>query len=192
MCHSLCYFSFVCTQVGFFIVWKYICAACVHLQALSSFPPWPLSPDFSAWEQRRTMVTRSQRAIAWGGAISVCCQTGLCFNHPVISSECLWASWERLRCLTLPLGHLIKKIKLRKYGVKVRIEIERCNIVASAALSRRAGWEVARNVLFWYSITRKGWEYPGTEIIPRKPFPSGHTFEPNKRKARLQSWWKTD
>lgn len=52
------------------------------------------------------------------------------------------------------------------------------------------------NVLFWYCITRKGWEYPGMEIIPRKPFPSGHTAQVKQKKSltailmedRLVSW----
>lgn len=39
----------------------------------------------------------------------------------------------------------------------------------------------------------KAAEYPGMEIKPREHFPQAAVqFVPNKRKARLQSWWKTD
>lgn len=66
----------------------FACFACVHL--FSSFAQWLLSPDVSAWEQRRTMVTKSQRAIAWGGATPDCRLTG--FTNAFIPSAYLWAN----------------------------------------------------------------------------------------------------
>ena len=94
--------------VSLMCLWVFGCTyLCMRMLAgsLSSFPPWPLSPDVSAWERRGTMVTKSQRAIAWGGATAVCRLTGLSLTHTFITSACLPLSrWcECFGCLTI--GH---------------------------------------------------------------------------------------
>lgn len=125
------------------------------------FPLWPLWPDVSAWEQRRTMVTKSQRAVAWGGATPLCRLTGLCFT--VISSACLWPS----RCyecildllshrrtqksnLKMCWGNAPRERRIRKWELR----FERCR---SSRISRVEVWTQLYNMLFWYCITRKGW-----------------------------------
>lgn len=61
------------------------------LHAHRRFPLWPLSPDVIAWEQRQTMVTKSQRAVSLGRG----CLKGLGFTHAVISTS-LWVGALRV------------------------------------------------------------------------------------------------
>lgn len=172
------------------LICMYLCMC-----TLSSFPPWPLSPDVSAWEQRRTIVTKSQRAIAWGGATSVCHLTGLGFIHPVISSACLlvsgWVLWMfQVSSLTVGYGSEMWGRKWKQTSVVAGSET--CHQEVQQCWFEERGGVQLYNVLFWYCITGKGWEYPGMEIIPRKLFPSGHTVQAKQRTVWLQSWWKTD
>lgn len=77
--HSVCAFCFNCIFIitSLFVsvisasvfVCFFVCVciyAVLHVRtcSLPSLPLWPLSPDVSAWEQRRTMVTERQRASA--------------------------------------------------------------------------------------------------------------------------------
>lgn len=141
------------------------------------FPFLPLSPlsHVSAWEQSQTMVTKSQRAITRGGTTAVCGITGLRF----ISSACFWVSCELWVFLesSLTIGHCGKTwwryapMRLLKWEVRTEIgEVQKWS--HQQQLLKEQGGLQLYNVLFWYCITRKGWEYPGKEIIPRKPFPS--------------------
>lgn len=123
-------------------LWVFACTyLCMRTLAgsLSSFPPWPLSPDVSAWERRWTMVTKSQRAIAWGGATPVCRLTGLSLTHTFITSACHWAGAASVSGVFSHRRKLLWKIATKCTGGecwdrKWELRLRGAVVVASAAL----------------------------------------------------------
>lgn len=111
------------------------------LHAHRRFPLWPLSPDVIAWEQRQTMVTKSQRAVSLGRG----CLKGLGFTHAVISTS-LWVGALRVFphvCWQMRDTEVKKTKKCTGESAdgKWELRLERCtsSCFSSAGLRNRAG-----------------------------------------------------